>query len=326
MDREQMILKHLAGELTVEEARELVAWRHALADHDDLYAAYQKLWQATAPAALPIPVDLEAEWERLRQRLHLGETPPKARILPLRRWQPSYAVAASIVLLLVGAAFWFFMLRTGPYQAAYAANAEVKTVTLADGSTVRLNSGSTLSYPSSFSDQERRVELDGEAFFEVEAGEIPFVVASANAQVRVLGTAFNVWARGPETRVAVRQGRVAFEALDAPGSSLEVTANQAAVRRGNQPPVRLDASSYAAALDWLDGRLVFERTPLTEVIAELTRRYDQPIQLQASDLADKTITGSFSDKTLEGVLASVCLSLDCQFVVEKGVYVISDGG
>ena len=119
MDREQMILKHLAGELTVEEARELVAWRHTLADHDDLYAAYQKLWHATAPAALPIPVDLEAEWERLRQRLHLGETPPKARILPLRRWQPAYAVAASIVLLLVGAALWFFMLRTGQIGRAH---------------------------------------------------------------------------------------------------------------------------------------------------------------------------------------------------------------
>ena len=51
----------------------------------------------------------------------------------------------------------------------------------------------------------------------------------------------------------------------------------------NQPPVRLDASSYAAALDWLDGRLVFERTPLSEVIAELTFSLGEPLRRPARD-------------------------------------------
>ncbi len=103
-----------------------------------------------------------------------------------------------------------------------------------------------------------------------------------------------------------------------------MTANQAAVRRGDHPPEVLDPAYAAAALGWLDGRLVFERASLAEIVAELTRLYDQPIQLRAVNLAAETLSGTFSDKPLDAVLASVCLSFGCQFVVEDGVYVITE--
>ncbi len=321
-DREHMILRHLAGELTATEERDVVAWRQASPDHEALYAGYQRLWQATATKKIPIPVDLEAEWDRLRRRLRL-EAPRKARIVFLGRAAWPYVAAAAVVSLLVVAAVWFsFWSVTVQPLTVVTGNGETEMVTLADGSTARLNGGSILSYPPSFSDQERRVQLDGEAFFEVVAGETPFVVGAENAEVRVLGTAFNVWARGAETRVAVREGRVA---LEAPNQRVEVTANQAAVRRGEEPPELLDAAFAAAALAWLDGRIVFERTPLAEVVAELTRVFDQPIDLRATGLTAETITGTFSGKTLDNVLASVCLTLDCRFVVEEGVYVIVEG-
>ena len=319
--REHIILRHLAGALTEAEERELNAWRQASPDNDGLYAAHQKLWRAAVPESPPLDADLDAEWDRLRRRLHL-DAPPKARILPLRRaW--TYAAAAA-VLILVGT-LWFTLVQTTPQTITVAtANAETKTVMLADGSTARLNSGSTLTYPASFAEDERRVVLQGEALFEVVAGAVPFVVGSENADVQVLGTVFNVWARGAETRVAVREGRVALAAPGASAQRVEVTANQAAVRHGNQPPEVVDPAYAAAALGWLDGRIVFERTPLEEVVAELTRIYDRPIQLRAATLAAETITGTFSDKPLDAVLASVCLSLECRFVEEEGVYVITE--
>ena len=321
IQREHIILRHLAGALTEEEERELNAWRQASPDNDGFYIAHQKLWHATVPAAPPLEADLDAEWDRLRQRLRL-DAPPKARILPLRRiW--TYVAAAAV--LIIAGSLWLTLGQTTAEMISVAtANAETKTVTLADGSTVRLNSGSTLSYPSSFAADERRVELQGEALFEVVEGSTPFVVGSENAAVRVLGTVFNVWARGGETRVAVREGRVALEAPDGAAQRVEVTANQAAVRQGSQPPEVVDPAYADAALDWLDGRIVFERTPLAEVIAELTRFYDQPIQLRATNLAAETITGSFSGRPLNAVLESVCLSLDCRFVEEEGVYVITE--
>ena len=319
--REHIILRHLAGALTEEEERELNTWRQASPDNDGLYIAHQKLWHVTVPENPPLDADLDAEWDRLRRRLRL-DAPPKARILPLRRvW--TYA-AAAVVLILAGT-LWFTLAQTTPQTISVATvNAETKAVTLADGSTARLNSGTTLLYPSAFAEGERRVQLQGEALFEVVEGAAPFVVGSENAEVRVLGTVFNVWARGEETRVAVREGRVALEAPDGSAQRVEVTANQAAVRRGDQAPEVLGPAYADDALGWLDGRIVFERTPLAEVIAELTRRYDQPIQLRAANLAAETISGTFSDKPLDAVLASVCLSLECRFVEEEGVYVITE--
>jgi len=164
--------------------------------------------------------------------------------------------------------------------------------------------------------------LEGEALFEVVAAEAPFVVASENAEVRVLGTVFSVWARGEETRVAVREGRVALEAPDAAAARVELTANQAAVRRGDQAPEMLGPAHADAALGWLDGRIIFERAPLAEVAAELTRIYDRPIQLRAANLAAETITGTFTGKTLDNILASVCLSFECRVIEEGGGYVI----
>ena len=320
-DREHIIQKHLAGELTAAEERDLAAWRQASPAHEALFAAYQRLWQASATKNTPLPVDLDAEWERLRRRLRL-DAPRKARIVFLPRAAWPYVAAAAVVALLVASVAWFSFWRvTVEPVTVITDNAETETVTFADGSTARLNSGSTLTFPPSFSDQERRVELAGEAFFEVTPGETPFVVQAENAAVRVLGTAFSVWARGTEMRVAVREGRVALEASN---QRIEVRANQAAVRRGDEPPERLDAASAEAALAWLDGRIVFERAPLTEVVAELTRVFDQSIELRATSLSDQTITGAFTGKRLDNVLASVCLSFNCRFVVEDGVYVITE--
>ena len=111
-----------------------------------------------------LSANLDAEWNRLRQRLRLG-APPKARILPLRRaWV--YAAAAA-VLIVVGTVLALLVQTTARPITVTTANAETTTVTLADGSTARLNSGSSLTYPPSFSEQERRVALQGEALFEV---------------------------------------------------------------------------------------------------------------------------------------------------------------
>ncbi len=317
-DREHIILRHFAGALTDEEERELTVWRNASPDHDGLFAAYQKLWHATAPAKSPIDADLDAEWSRLRRRLRL-DAPPRARILPLRR---TWIYVAAAVVIIVGTIVVFLMQPAVQPITVATANAETTTVTLADGSTARLNSGSTLIYPPAFSGAERRVALQGEALFDVTPGEAPFVVASANAEVRVLGTVFNVWARGAETRVAVREGRVALEAPGSASQRVEVTAHQAALRRGDQAPEILDATNIDAAFGWLDDGIIFNRAPLAEILAELTRRFDQPIELRATNLAAETFTGTFTGWTLDNILASVCLSFECRVEQEGGTYVI----
>ncbi|MFQ5640645.1 MAG: FecR family protein, partial [bacterium] len=76
-------------------------------------------------------------------------------------------------------------------------------------------------------------------------------------------------------------------------------------------------------LDWLHGGLVFDHTPLSEIVAELQRFYDVPIELENAALSEYTITGTFRDKPLATVLTSICLTLNLRHSFVDGKYVIS---
>lgn len=108
-----------------------------------------------------------------------------------------YVAAAAVLLLLSSTVAWYV---SGNYyndgaelQTLVAAYSEIKKVVLSDGTTVRLNSGSTLTYPKQFRGKERKVMLQGEGFFEVAKDKAhPFVVSAGGLNVKVLGTKFNI--------------------------------------------------------------------------------------------------------------------------------------
>lgn len=303
------ILKQLSGELDAAEAKELKQWLAASSENQQQYETYVQLWQWITPPPAPTPSPAKDEWQRLAKHIGISlsqDTPRKVFSI----WRsPLVVAAAAVVLLGLVATLWFSQDRT-PTVIVIAGTAETSTVRLPDDSIVRLNSGSVLSYPRTFSPDERHVQLEGEAFFEVTTNDAPFVVSSEHAQVHVLGTVFNIWARGEETRVAVREGRVAVRAKTG-SDAVILTANEAALCRTNQRPERLSGTYADDALDWLEGHLVFNLTPLPEVVAELSRSYGHPIQLTGQDLPQQTLTASFTKQPLEDILVSVCLTMAC---------------
>ena len=124
-----------------------------------------------------------------------GPQSKENRLLALfpMRW---LAVAAVLIIGVIGARMWFAPVTlTVPYG-------ETASIQLSDGSMVELNSGSTIKYARSFGD-ERRVSLQGEAFFDVEKETRPFIVETFNGSVRVLGTTFNVKAWDDESKTVV---------------------------------------------------------------------------------------------------------------------------
>ena len=127
---------------------------------------------------------------------------------------------------------------------------------LADGSRVWLNAETRLRYPVAFAGTERRVELTGEAYFEVSKDATrPFIVRANGVDVRVLGTSFNVAAYGAEVVTTLVEGRVAVEA----GSErVTLEPDRQAVWDGERMEVRqVDASNYGL---WRKGIFYFETT------------------------------------------------------------------
>jgi ferric-dicitrate binding protein FerR (iron transport regulator) len=244
----------------------------------------------SAPSTRPAP---KGSTNHQADRAPADRAPQPARegegaVRSSHRWAGPWTVAAVLLVLVLGGV-WAWSLPV----TVTAPPGERQTATLPDGSTVQLNSESSLSYARTFRawpfvDAETRgVQLDGEAFFDVRDGERPFVVETADARVRVLGTQFNVRADREAqagTRVTVSSGRVrvasvrnagAAVVLDTPGQSSSVA--NATARPSRPEPVDLER-----ALVWRDGGFAVTDRPLTDIVRELERRYGVQIRIDAS--------------------------------------------
>lgn len=146
-------------------------------------------------------------------------------------------------------------------------------VTLADGSTVHLNSESELRFPTAFTGKERRVYLKGEGYFEVERDTArPFVVAADETEVRVLGTRFNVNAYDAEevTRTTLMEGKVSVGDSVAGKAVVLSPGWQAEWRGGNISTRKVNVKAVVA---WIDGKFYFEEGATLEEITEQLRRW-----------------------------------------------------
>lgn len=110
----------------------------------------------------------------------------------MHRWIKYAAVIAVLLVISGGAGYWLYQENNHQLLVAIADEGIVKEVILPDGTKVWLNNSTTLKYPHEFSEKERNVYLEGEAYFEVTKNQHkPFIVQSDAMQIRVLGTTFN---------------------------------------------------------------------------------------------------------------------------------------
>ena len=167
-------------------------------------------------------------------------------------------------------------------------------VTLPDGTRVWLNSASTLKYPSRFADNERVVELKGEAYFEVAGSPtLPFRVISKGQTVEVLGTQFNVTAYEDEHDVKTTLVEGAVRVMPGTGHRSPVTLSpgqQSSLVDGKITIGDIDTSPYVA---WKSGMFHFKQTPFREMMRQIERWYDVDVEY-GSSIPQETFSGRMS--------------------------------
>jgi ferric-dicitrate binding protein FerR (iron transport regulator) len=190
---------------------------------------------------------------------------------------------------------------------------ERKTITLADGSTVELAPASRLRVADRFQRSERTVTLEGEAFFQVTRDSArPFIVRSAVAETRVLGTSFDVSAyAGSSAQVAVASGRVRVQGIQARDSAVLDAGQVAEVQQSGEVEVR--AVDVADLTAWREGRLVFRDMSFAEVGAVLERWYGIEVVIADSTLATTHVTAFFQQQPLEDVLQALAETVGARY-------------
>lgn len=285
-----------SGEFSLLRQRQLAVWRSADPAHEQAWQQAQATWRAMEPLrGRTIPGSEPLLQERYCKRQTVEIRPSR-----YRRVKPALAAACCAVFAVALTLFYPPLLWQADYTSG---KGERRTLTLADGSRVTLNTDSALAVR--FDDAVRRVELlQGEAFFEVAKDAAhPFVVTAAGSEVRAVGTAFDVQWRSGQIAVELVEGivdiqdaqRLYHERLR-PGQTAVIGADRIALQASRQP------ESLAS---WRDGYLQFDGLPLQEAIAQINRYRKGRVMLLNADLADKRVSGLFRLDALDQAVTSL---------------------
>ena len=150
-------------------------------------------------------------------------------------------------------------------------------IELEDGTQVWLNAQSRLVYPEAFSQEERRVQLEGEAYFKVAKDDTkPFYVETYNQQIRVLGTEFNVnsYLEDNTVKTTLVTGRIAMQQMGDDSREMILTPGHQAIFDKGEQSMQVKSVDTEVVTSWKDGMFVFEEQNLASIMQTLSRWYD----------------------------------------------------
>ncbi|MGX5690683.1 FecR family protein [Arcticibacter tournemirensis] len=189
-------------------------------------------------------------------------------------------------------------------------------IELPDGTRVWLNSASTLKYPLSFSGRERRVELEGEAYFEVTDNKtMPFKVACKGQLVEVLGTHFNINSYGDEiaSKTTLLEGSVRISSVETGNYKIILPGQQAIVRHADLTVRNVDPENTIA---WKNGLFQFDNEDIRTIMNKIARWYDVEVSYE-SELKSMRFGGTVSRYSdLQKVLKKLELTNTIHFKIE----------
>jgi transmembrane sensor len=332
---DSLLLLYLQGKTDDEANRMILEWLNRDPVHRHLLDQLEALWLETGkiqPA--PIAVDVDAAWDKVWQRASWeGETmlesaedkkPPRIRYF-------TYALRLAAILVIALGAYtaWWFLSR--PKTVEIMATAVVVKDTLPDGSFVTLNKGTKLTYPSKFAGNVRKVTLQGEAMFSVAHDRShPFIVETGSAEVKVLGTEFDVSAySGTATRVSVSKGKVLFFRVDPRTDdtlSVILTAGMSGVLEPDAQTPEIVANPEADSQFWVNHTLNFRETPLSEVLKILMQYYPVKIELSNPAAGKCRLTADFGEEDIGRILQVVAESFGMEVKSEGQHYILYGKG
>ncbi len=272
-------------------------------------------------------VDSEKALQKVKKRIRLAQSGLNK---VFNYWQK---IAAVLLIPLLAYNIYHSIATTPQRAAEQLVWSEIKTpvglrsqFTLPDGTLVEINGATTLRYPMQFAENERRVELDGEAFFTVKTDEnTPFVVDCNAISIQAMGTAFNVQNRESTNKVitSLLEGKVNI-LKESPMGNVELLTMKPGetvkycIKTNEMKKQNVGIDKYLA---WRDGKLIFRNDALSDVLNRLSQWYNVGFRMEGEIEANYSYTGSFQDEELGQILNYIEMTTPLQFemVKESGV-------
>ena len=290
---EEVLVAFLKGELDAAQAAAVEAWYDRSAANRRMLGQVYYILYVSDRINDAAGIDVERSLRQFKRRMHAG------RRISLRRITLRAAAAAVIAAVLLAGGLTTVLLSKRLAQPVTVVTqlGERSQVVLPDGTKVWLNSSSSVEYVAPFFSRQRRVKMEGEAYFEVEHDRrAPFVVSTNGLDIEVLGTRFNIRNDDNEHRVTtvLLEGAVKAYASGREQASVRLHPAQQLVFDTRTHAMRLtDCPSAERSINWIDGRFCFEHDTFGEIVAELKRYYNVDIRFMDNRLRDMRFSGNF---------------------------------
>lgn len=319
---DNLIIQVLSGNASPFEEERLKRWRETTAENEEYYQEMAGVWSLTTPEAV-IPTSGPPAVEEILAAapVFLDRKGNHRRGIKGRPWMSWGLLAASLAAV----GFGIQQVNLGgpdPLAIYETTQTESRTVTLEDGSFVRLAQGSTLREWEA--EGQREVSLEGRAFFAVARDETrPFIVRAGAGEIRVLGTRFQVDTEGDEVGIVVVEGLVRVSNRE---GSADVPAGSASKMGSLEAPSVKNVENVFALMDWPEGILVFQATSLAQVAAEVSRHYGRALRVEDPDLSQRRVTAWFQGESFEEVAESLCLVTESDCRANERTVIMEMGG
>lgn len=315
---------YFIGNLTDTENQELENHLKSNPTDRKIFEDYRLLWEESGSKIAIKQIDVEDDLIKTKLRLFLKK---------FNYVQFFQRAAAVLLLAVLFSSVYIYYYNAASFSDRNGHPVIVQEITtiygmrtkfqLSDGTWVNLNSGSKLIFPTEFEGKTRKVELVGEAFFDVTPNPAkPFIVKTSEINVKVLGTAFDLQAYPGTNKISATlvHGKIVLE-RESGGISKQVAELKPSDRAIFKTDEKVVNVSVEEDLDkfiaWKDGKLVFFNDPIENVAEKLGNWYNVTVKINNNELKRYRFTATFTNEPIEQVLDLLRKSSPIKYQIKK---------
>jgi ferric-dicitrate binding protein FerR (iron transport regulator) len=283
------------------------------------------------------PICLPSEEQKMRMVWHIEQSIQPVTLQIHRRFIRTFSRIAAVLIFSLFTGICVYLYNANRKLSIYKnseitlniGNGQEAGFVLPDGTSVRLNSGSTLRYANNFGEKNRFVNIVGEAFFDVKQDKNrPFIVHTNYMDIEVLGTTFNVCAYNDNNLVEMTllTGSVKASSTKYPENQIIVKPNEKVICNISTGKLTVQRTNIRYETAWLNGEIVFKSETLNHVLAKLERKYGVHIRYEGNpNLLEDRFSGRISkDNHIGDVMKILTDHYSLKYEQKDNTFVLSD--
>lgn len=323
---DELIANYLTEGLDKNALDELKTWIAASAENQQYFIRQREIWFSAVSREAASVYDKDKAFENFRNRV---ESQKEIQSTSRRGFSLSalwrYAAVVAIIIAVGCISYWQGEVNVKDTFADISVEAPLGSKTklyLPDGTLVWLNAGSRMTYSQGFGVDNRKVELEGEGYFEVKRNEkIPFFVKTKDLQLQVLGTKFNFrdYPEDHKVVVSLLEGKVGLNNLLREEKEAVLSPDERAVLNKANGLLTVESVTASNASQWTDGYLFFDEELLPDIAKELERSYNVKIHIANDSLKTFRFYGNFvrREQNIQEVLEALASTEKMQYKIEE---------